>query len=74
MESENEHLRLALQQQEARQKDKIAEHVKYAVEAADKTVVPETAAAVQKSKPAVEMQTATTSISKPTLIFQKVSR
>ena len=43
------------------QKDKIAEHVKYAVEAADKTVAPETAAAVQKSKPAVEMQTATTS-------------
>ena len=42
------------------QKDKIAEHVKYAVEAADKTVAPETAAAVQKSKPAVEMQTATT--------------
>ena len=33
------------------QKDKIAEHVKYAVEAADKTVAPETAAAVQKSKP-----------------------
>ncbi len=29
------------------QKDKIAEHVKYAVEAADKTVAPETAAAVQ---------------------------
>lgn len=43
------------------QKDKIAEHVKYAVEAVDKTVAPETAAAVQKSKPAVEMQTATTS-------------
>ena len=43
------------------QKDKIAEHVKYAVAAADKTVAPETAAAVQKSKPAVEMQTATTS-------------
>ena len=42
------------------QKDKIAEHVKYAVEAADKTVAPETAAVVQKSKPAVEMQTATT--------------
>lgn len=33
------------------QKDKIAEHVKYAVEAADKTIAPETAAAVQKSKP-----------------------
>ena len=43
------------------QKDKIAEHVKYAVETTDRTVAPETAAAVQKSKPAVEMQTATTS-------------
>lgn len=43
------------------QKDKIAEHVKYAVEAADKTVAPETTAAVQKSEPAVETQTAATS-------------
>ncbi len=43
------------------QKDKIAEHVKYAVEAADKTVTPETAAAVQKSEPAAETQTAATS-------------
>lgn len=43
------------------QKDKIAEHVKYAVEAADKTVAPETAAAVQKSEPAAETPTAATS-------------
>ena len=43
------------------QKDKIAEHVKYAVEAADKTVAPETAAAVQKPEPAAETQTVATS-------------
>ena len=43
------------------QKDKIAEHVKYAVETTDKTVAPKTTAAVQKSEPAVETQTAATS-------------
>ena len=43
------------------QKDKIAEHVKYAVEAADKTVAPETAAAVQKPEPVAETQTVATS-------------
>ena len=43
------------------QKDKIAEHVKYAVETADKTVAPETTAAVQKSEPAAETPTAATS-------------
>ena len=43
------------------QKDKIAEHVKYAVEAADKTVAPETAATVQKPEPAAETQTVATS-------------
>lgn len=43
------------------QKDKIAEHVKYAVETADKTVAPETTAAVQKSEPAAETLTAATS-------------
>ncbi|WP_439444791.1 DNA mismatch repair endonuclease MutL [Mediterraneibacter faecis] len=43
------------------QKDKIAEHVKYAVEAADKTVASETAATVQKPEPAAETQTVATS-------------
>ena len=43
------------------QKDKIAEHVKYAVEAADKTVAPETTATVQKPEPAAETQTVATS-------------
>lgn len=43
------------------QKDKIAEHVKYAVEAADKTVAPGTAAAVQKPEPVAETQTVATS-------------
>ena len=44
------------------QKDKIAEHVKYAVETTDKTVAPKITAAVQKSdEPAVETQTAATS-------------
>lgn len=43
------------------QKDKIAEHVKYAVEAADKTVAPETAATVQKPEPVAETQTVATS-------------
>ena len=43
------------------QKDKIAEHVKYAVEAADKTVASETAAAVQKPEPVAETQTVATS-------------
>ncbi len=43
------------------QKDKIAEHVKYAVETADKTVAPETTAAIQKSEPAAETPTAATS-------------
>lgn len=43
------------------QKDKIAEHVKYAVETTDRTVAPEITAAVQKSEPAVETQTAATS-------------
>lgn len=43
------------------QKDKIAEHVKYAVGTTDKTVAPKTTAAVQKSEPAVETQTAATS-------------
>lgn len=44
-----------------KQKDKIAEHVKYAVEAADKTVAPETTATVQKPEPAAETQTVATS-------------
>ena len=43
------------------QKDKIAEHVKYAIEAADKTVAPETTATVQKPEPAAETQTVATS-------------
>lgn len=43
------------------QKDKIAEHVKYAVETADKTVAPETTAAVQKSEPAAATSADTTS-------------
>lgn len=43
------------------QKDKIAEHVKYAVEAANKTVAPETAATVQKPEPVAETQTVATS-------------
>lgn len=43
------------------QKDKIAEHVKYAVEAADKTVAPETTATVQKPEPVAETQTVATS-------------
>lgn len=43
------------------QKDKIAEHIKYTVETADKTVAPEITAPVQKSEPAVETQTAATS-------------
>ncbi len=43
------------------QKDKIAEHVKYAVEAADKTIAPETTATVQKPEPAAETQTVATS-------------
>lgn len=43
------------------QKDKIAEHVKYAVEATDKTVAPETTATVQKPEPVAETQTVATS-------------
>lgn len=43
------------------QKDKIAEHVKYAVETTDKTVASKTMAAVQKSEPAVKTPTAATS-------------
>lgn len=43
------------------QKDKIAEHVKYAVEATDKTLAPETTATVQKPEPVAETQTVATS-------------
>ena len=43
------------------QKDKIAEHVKYAVESTDKTLAPETTATVQKPEPVAETQTVATS-------------